>query len=487
MEGHAMKQAVRWFFLWALLAVLLPPLGLSGCNKNATGVVPCKTRNDCQLGQICDRRFCRDAILDGGACGLDDHCPVGMYCDVGALWAGCGDMLPAEGAAELNDADRDALSTILRKAASTTLEEADLMGLLDQVMRVRAQQGGRFCTCQQFAALVIANAPSGVFTTTRICNYAYVQPQGGCRLNSQQPTEREGDADTTETAEQDTGDQVDQPDTTGEEDPPDELETAEADAEKEPEQAPFPCEDGNPCTDSYWHGTGCAHDILPDDTDCDDQDSATTDDRCHGGICYGDGRDSVGCCGRECLDCTTNMISHASAICRGGVCGYKCYLGYRLVAGVCVEFLCDDGDPCTFDTYTDDGESCLFAPIEDELPCLGGTDKCLTGGTCRGGVCEGAGPLTCADENPCTDDSCEPNTGCVFARRPDWSGCDDDDPCTAPGYCQRGVCQLEPKDCADEIPCTMDACTPTTGVCTHAPDNSLCGSGQTCSPETGCQ
>jgi len=40
-------------------------------------------------------------------------------------------------------------------------------------------------------------------------------------------------------------------------------------------------------------------------------------------------------------------------------------------------------------------------------------------------------------------------------------------------------------DCDDSISCTNDACA-VGGVCRNTPDNALCGSGELCSPETGC-
>ena len=95
---------------------------------------------------------------------------------------------------------------------------------------------------------------------------------------------------------------------------------------------------------------------------------------------------------------------------------------------------CDDGNPCT------SGERCI-----DEV--------------CRGAL------VSCNDDDPCTDDSCDPVAGCV--NTPNTAGCDDGNACTTSDKCAAGVCAGRPASnlaCNDGDPCTKsDVCTE--GVC----------------------
>jgi hypothetical protein len=69
-------------------------------------------------------------------------------------------------------------------------------------------------------------------------------------------------------------------------------------------------------------------------------------------------------------------------------------------------------------------------------------------------------PIVCNDNNVCTDDGCNPATGCVHT----------------------------PITCNDNNACTIDTCNPTTG-CVYTPiicnDNNP-STIDTCNPETGC-
>ncbi|MCC6619647.1 MAG: hypothetical protein IT385_00240 [Deltaproteobacteria bacterium] len=146
---------------------------------------------------------------------------------------------------------------------------------------------------------------------------------------------------------------------------------------------------------------------------------------------------------------------------------------------------------------------------------------CVTvGGVCPGAdVCE-AWQLDCDDDDPCTNDACDPFVGCV--NEPASDECCDDADCPAPAsscavaVCEGGVCGATPvgdgagcdadgsactvgdacvggvcvagqaRDCDDGDPCTIDACSPATG-CTHAAsDDPAC----TCVPlraDAACQ
>ena len=111
--------------------------------------------------------------------------------------------------------------------------------------------------------------------------------------------------------------------------------------------------------------------------------------------------------------------------------GDHCYQGECTTGS---QLTCDDDNPCTTDSC-DPASGCVFS-IND-LPCDDG-DACTFSDACLDGVCLGD-PVTCVDNTLCTADECDPGLGCVF---PPLSGpCDDNDPCTEGDYCDQGVCQ----------------------------------------------
>ena len=73
---------------------------------------------------------------------------------------------------------------------------------------------------------------------------------------------------------------------------------------------------------------------------------------------------------------------------------------------------CSDADGCSADTCVG-GQACVHAPEPEGFQCAPG-DQCKRGvSMCHQGKCEHQEPLNCDDANKCTDDSCDPNTGCV--------------------------------------------------------------------------
>ncbi len=135
------------------------------------------------------------------------------------------------------------------------------------------------------------------------------------------------------------------------------------------------------------------------------------------------------------------------------------------------ESLCDDGDPCTKDTCNTDG-SCkhkeLAGLVCDDGSLCTQTDKCLAG------KCVGGNALDCDDNDPCTNDTCDPFTGCVHKPASDAVCPDDGDVCTQ-DLCKNGKCSHpQAKDgtkCADDGKvCTSDVCQ--AGACAHKPKDS---------------
>ncbi len=121
----------------------------------------------------------------------------------------------------------------------------------------------------------------------------------------------------------------------------------------------------------------------------------------------------------------------------------------------CLGARCDDGDLCTVD------------------------DVCTDEGTC------GGDPNPCDDGVECTDDGCNPITGCV--NTPINGRCDDGVDCTL-GFCERVTgCRFEPQDnlCHDASVCTADRCDPAQG-CVHEPIPACCESDLDCDDADPC-
>lgn len=155
--------------------------------------------------------------------------------------------------------------------------------------------------------------------------------------------------------------------------------------------------------------------------------------------------------------------------------GDACTQGDHCVAGVCVgeSLECADDNPCTDDSC-DQGTGCQYLP--NTLDCSDG-DACTLGDTCKEAACAPGVAVVCDDNNPCTDDSCGPN-GCVFA--PHTGQCDDQNACTSASACLEGSCVGSAATvCDDGNPCTSDACQPATG-CDAAPNALPCDDGDAC-------
>ena len=158
--------------------------------------------------------------------------------------------------------------------------------------------------------------------------------------------------------------------------------------------------------------------------------------------------------------------------------------------GLIDEGHCDDGNPCTDDICNptlpvDDPDKCSY--VANTLPCDDGSE-CTTNDQCFEGSCQG-GDMNCDDANPCTDDFCNPTSGCYSVNNTKpcvddgnpcttdvcgegtcqnqpatGIGCNDGNPCTVGDTCQSGVCvQGGPKDCDDEEECSQDSCDPAQG------------------------
>ncbi|MBT9556014.1 MAG: hypothetical protein IV100_08300 [Myxococcales bacterium] len=212
-----------------------------------------------------------------------------------------------------------------------------------------------------------------------------------------------------------------------------------------------PCEDGDSaCVDSSCDPlTGeCLLDVHAG-AECDDGDPCSLVDRCSAsGTCVGEPKicdDGIACTLDTCIDTGD------------GACKF-----------VASDAFCEDGSPCSVNTCDADvgcKSSVSKDPCDDGNPCTI-ADACITGSLCRGTLAPGCtcetkadcaffedgdacnGTLVC-DDGECTID---PNT--VVACPYDGVGCKTDWICKP----ETGQCIGTPLSCDDDDPCTQDAC-----------------------------
>ena len=215
------------------------------------------------------------------------------------------------------------------------------------------------------------------------------------------------------------------------------------------------CFDGNPCTEDACVDGACV--FTPMEGGCDDGNPCTTNDMCAEGVCVGDAEAASG------ESCTGDDLCTEIGTCDGqGGCAYDDALAVDCtsLAGQCGTASCNPATgACSFTPKT--GEGC-----DDGSECTT-MDQCDANGSCIGT------PVVCDDAIPCTQDSCAPETGCVYTA--DDSACDDGNPCTANTCGAEGCSEANVEGgCDDGDSCTLDdVCAE--GVCTGAPDVATCG------------
>lgn len=163
--------------------------------------------------------------------------------------------------------------------------------------------------------------------------------------------------------------------------------------------------------------------------------------------------------------------------------GNACNGVERCLSGECTTgapLNCDDGNPCTRDAC--DAESgCVYIP-DDNLTCDDG-NVCNGLESCHGGLCSARRSPECDDFNPCTTDSCDPAAGCMNLPN-DGNLCDDGDRCNGLESCQDGICVPgEPPDCDDGNACTDDGCDPATGCTNTSNDENDCDDEDLCTED----
>jgi hypothetical protein len=244
------------------------------------------------------------------------------------------------------------------------------------------------------------------------------------------------------------------------------------------------CDDGNPCTENACDPAGgCLRTNLVGP--CDDGNACTTNDQCRSGVCTPGA--PAGCgdanpCTEDSCDPLAGCVHTAldAVPCDDGD---ACSTGDRCVAGVCLyldERDCDDDNPCT-DDFCDPVRGCVHD--ESSTGCDDG-DPCTANDVCHARVCLPGPPVDCDDGNPCTTDSCDPERGCVHTDSV--AGCDDGDACTVADGCVDGACGGRPRTCDDFDGCTENGCDPRTG-CVYTAIPACCSLDEDCAQGQRCR
>ncbi len=237
------------------------------------------------------------------------------------------------------------------------------------------------------------------------------------------------------------------------------------------------CNDGNQCTlDVCVPNKGCVNNQTGGV--CNDGNACTKNDVCAGSVCvpgaFLDCSDNNPCTVETCDVNTGCKFSYAQETCSDG---NICTVGDNCQSGNCVGksiFDCDDGNPCTDDSCQP-VSGCIHVP--NAIPCSDG-DTCTIGDTCIQGFCKSSETLDCDDGNVCTLDICDKVTGCVFQAIPGF--CDDLNECTSDDQCLGGACVgVGTLKCDDNNSCTLDTCEPN-GGCSNKPLETTCNDGNPC-------
>lgn len=241
------------------------------------------------------------------------------------------------------------------------------------------------------------------------------------------------------------------------------------------------------CNRSIEGGT-CGRRPIEDETPCDDGNACTEGDSCKAGQCAPGATNVCDCLKNEdCAAFEDGNLCNGTLRCNLEHFPYKCVVDPSTVVTCdasadtfCLKNLCD---PSTGD--------CTMTPVHEGEKCEDNS-VCTTVSTCQGGQCAPFETILCDDENPCTDNTCDPLLGCVFPPNDD--PCDDQDACTAGDRCVNGSCTSgepvrcddglfcngpetcdsevgcvagDPPDCNDDNPCTQDWCDGALNECRH--------------------
>ena len=243
---------------------------------------------------------------------------------------------------------------------------------------------------------------------------------------------------------------------------------------------PVVCNDDNPCTDDQCDGAGgCL--FAPNTDSCDDGNPCTLADACKNAQCSGV---DVACdcqTDGDCGNLEDGDLCNGTLYCDTGKVPYHCAVAPATVV-VCPEPVGADAW-CLAAACEPQSGDCSLVPAHEGQPCDDG-NSCSSGEKCSQGQCLGSGELNCNDGNPCTDDFCDPETGCLHENNV--QPCQDGNACTVGDLCADGVCAAgATKSCDDGNPCTDDACDQATG-CAYVANDALCDDNNECTTDDHC-
>jgi hypothetical protein len=260
---------------------------------------------------------------------------------------------------------------------------------------------------------------------------------------------------------------------------------------------PTAIDDGNPCTaDACDAKGGVSHTPLPVGTSCDDGDVCNGVSTCAAGAVCKAGAvpvvdDQNPCTVDQCTPVTG--ITHVPVGAGTSCADADACNGSEVCSGVGVcepgmPPVVDDQNVCTVDSC-DANAGVIHEPVPLGTPC-GDADACNGVEICDGrGLCVPGPPTVVDDANPCTVDGCDPVYGIQHVPVEAGTSCDDGDACDGEERCDgSGLCQPgEPPVLDDENRCTLDRCDPESGV-SHdpAPEGTACGDGDPCNGEELC-
>ncbi|MBI5608843.1 MAG: hypothetical protein HY902_08170 [Deltaproteobacteria bacterium] len=226
---------------------------------------------------------------------------------------------------------------------------------------------------------------------------------------------------------------------------------------------------------------------------CDDGNPCTAGDACKAGTCES-GSSICGC--QQDSDCAAKEdgdLCNGTLYCDKGKIPYACAVDSKTIV------TCDASGDTTCAKAACDAKTgkCAAKPVSNGVTCSDGS-ACTGPDQCTNGQCAGQA-ADCDDKNPCSNDSCDPKTGCVHANNT--NPCSDGNACTLGDVCAGGTCSAGSppscsdglknggeidKDCGGASTCGLPACPscPTGAVCVNGSDcaSKVCQAGHCAFP-----
>jgi subtilisin-like proprotein convertase family protein len=223
------------------------------------------------------------------------------------------------------------------------------------------------------------------------------------------------------------------------------------------------CDAQDTCSGNVGASATCVPRFLPSSTTC----------RAANGDC-----DVAENCTGSTTTCPTNGFAPQGTGCAdGSACTAPdlCDGSGACSAGAMIS--CNDDNPCTADSC-DPAQGCVTVAVANGTAC-NDANACTSGDSCQSGACVAGVTVDCDDNSPCTIDSCDTDMACQHVNAPSNTTCNDGSACTTNDHCSQGTCGGTTLDCADDNECTEDVCQPQSG-CVHPARN-----GQPCADGAG--